>query len=112
MRKAPPFTMSNLTYCGIHFNVEWVQEQTEEEFVENPDNANHWKQPGFTISTKARKERLKELYQLVQKDSHANIKQPDISGGQPESGQPDPGVDGSSVPYLPGTTEGADEASH
>src|ERR1700676_4498127 len=100
--------MSNITYCGIHFNVEWVQEQTEEEFVENPDNANHWKQPGFTISTKARKERLKELYQLVQKDSHANIKQPYTSGRQPEPEQPDPGEHGSGLADVPGAAEGAD----
>lgn len=113
MRKAPPFNMSNITYCGIHFNVEVIQEQTEEDFVNAPENRQHWKQPGFTISDKARKERLREIYRLVnpQKIQHAHTQQPDTSGVQPESGQPDPGIHGSSVSDLPGATEEENDLS-
>ena len=100
-RKAPSFNMSNITYCGIHFNEEWIREQTEEEFVDAPENRQHWKQSGFTISDKARKERLRELHRLITKNKdHENIKQPDLGGGKSEPEEYNPGKRGLSLANL------------
>jgi hypothetical protein len=66
-----------MKYEGVGFTDEWVLSQSENEFIDNAANGHLW--PG--ISEEARKQRLKEVYQLI---SYANDQQLDAS--EPEGG--------------------------
>lgn len=108
-------------YEGVNWNEDWVRGQTEEEFVNNPLNAAHWTQPGFTVSEKVRQARLRELYRLLvprqsphdwlfkKEVSHEDTQQHDSGNQQAEPGGDSPEIDGIEHGDLPDPAKGTDD---
>jgi hypothetical protein len=66
-----------MKYEGVGFNDHWVLGQSESGFVNSEANSHLWPQ----LSEDIRKQRLKEVHQLI---THANNQQLDAS--EPEGG--------------------------
>lgn len=52
-------------YFGIDFNTDLIKTQSKDEFLNHPHHANHWSQLGKMVTDKVRRERLTELWNLV-----------------------------------------------
>jgi hypothetical protein len=86
-----------MNFHGVSFNEDWVKSLPQDQFVNNSLNDGLWSQPGFEVTEKARKERLRELW-LVLNPTHGRIAKKEVKNADNKQHAP---VSGEGRPAFP-----------